>query len=128
MADKFDFVLRDKIKEIGDRKWFLIPGDRKRRHIIYNLIAFCSLGDEDEALACINSLIKLSDWHSEIADDVDDDVHFLQFLQSLQFQLEKALSNWIIHHFRLLFAQLNLALVKNPGIAVPKPYNQELAH
>ena len=120
MADKFDFVLRDKIKEIGDRKWFLIPGDRKRRHIIYNLIAFCSLGDEDEALACINSLIKLYNWRSEID---DDDVPLL-----LGFLLEKALSNWIIHHFRLLFAQLNLALVKNPGIAVPKPYYQELVH
>ena len=123
MADKFDFVLRDKIKEIGDRKWFLIPGDRKRRHIIYNLIAFCSLGDEDEALASINSLIKLCNWHSEIVDGDDDYGHFLQYLQ-----LEMALSNWLIHHFRLCFAHVNLALVKNPGIAVPKPYNQELAH
>ena len=121
MADKFDFVLRDKIKEIGDRKWYLIPVDR--RDIIYNVIAFCSLGDEDEALACINSLTKLCNWHSEIVDDEDDFAHFLQFLP-----LEKPFNNWIIHHFRLCFAHVNLALVKNPGIAVPKPYNQELAH
>ena len=119
MADKFDFVLRDKIKEIGDRNWYLIPVHR--RDIIYNVIAFCSLGDEDEALTCINSLIKLCNWHSEI---VDDDV----FFPFPSFHLRKALSNWIIHHFRLCFAHVNLALVKNPGIAVPKPYNQELAH
>ena len=121
MADKFDFVLRDKIKEIGDRKRFLIPiYPVDRRDIIYNVIAFCSLGDEDEALACINSLIKLYNWRSEID---DDDVPLL-----LGFLLEKALSNWMIHHFRLCFAHVNLALVKNPGTAVPKPYNQELAH
>ena len=118
MADKFDFVLRDKIKEIGDRKWYLIPVDR--RDIIYNVIAFCSLGDEDEALASINSLIKLCYWYSETDD------YFLPFPPFLL--LKKALGNWIIHHFRLCFAHVNLALVKNPGIAVPKPYNQELAH
>ena len=110
MADRFDYILRDKIKKIGDQKLFLIP--EYRRHVIFNVIAFCSLGDEDEALACINSLIKLFNWTIG------------QFPYSIQ--LRNSLDEWIIHHLRLCFANINLALAKNPRRTKPKPYHQEL--
>ena len=110
MADRFDYILRDKIKRIGDRKLFLIPEDRRR--VIFNVIAFCSLGDEDEAVACVNSLIKLFNWAIG------------QFPYSIQ--LRNSLDEWIIHHLRLCFANINLSLAKNPRRTKPKPYHQEL--
>ena len=94
MADRFDYILRDKIKRIGDRKLFLIPEDRRR--VIFNVIAFCSLGDEDEAVACVNSLIKLFNWTIG------------QFPHSIQ--LRTSLDECIIHHLRLFFANINCHL------------------
>ena len=110
MADRFDYILRDKIKKIGDQKLFLIPEDR--RHVIFNVIAFCSLGDEDEAVACVNSLIKLFTWTIE------------QFPYSIQ--LRNSLDDWIIHYLRLCFAHVNLAVAKNPRRTPLKPFHQVL--
>ena len=109
MADRFDYILRDKIKRIGDRKLFLIPEDRRR--VIFNVIAFCSLGDEDEAVACVNALIKLFNWTIE------------QFPYSIQ--LRNCLDDWIIHYLRLCFAHINFAVAKNPRRTLPKPFHQE---
>ena len=112
MADRFDYILRDKIKKIGDRKLFLIPEDR--RLVIFNVIAFCSLGDEDEAVACVNSLIKLFTWTIE------------QFPYSIQ--LRNSLDDWIIHYLRLCFAHVNLAVAKNPRRTPLKPFHQVLVY
>ena len=112
MADRFDYILRDKIKRIGDRKLFLIPEDRRR--VIFNVIAFCSLGDEDEAVACVNALIKLFNWTIE------------QFPYSIQ--LRNCLDDWIIHYLRLCFAHVNLAVAKNPRRTPLKPFHQELVY
>ena len=59
MSARFDFILRDKIKKIGDEEMFLHNIPEERRLAIFNAITFCSLVDEDEAVANVKSLIKL---------------------------------------------------------------------
>ena len=59
MSARFDFILRDKIKKIGDEQMFLRNIPEERRLAIFNAITFCSLGDEAEAVASVKSLIKL---------------------------------------------------------------------
>ena len=51
MSARFDYILCDKIMIIGAEDLSSFGFPKERRLVVYNVITFCSLGDEYEAVA-----------------------------------------------------------------------------
>ena len=51
MSARFDYILCDKIMIIGAEDLSTFGFPKERRLVVYNVITFCSLGDEYEAVA-----------------------------------------------------------------------------
>ena len=106
MSARFDFILRDKIKKIGDEQMFLRNIPEERRLAIFNAITFCSLGDEAEAVASIKSLIKLM---KLIADN-----------PSLSQPSSDTIKDMVCQVFRAWFAATNLDVAIDPDRKSPR--------